>query len=115
MMFIPPIRSKHLTLTVDINQVKMKSIVRYKYIFFVLSHLFHMNMYGQAEPISIGVVGLTHTHVHWIFNSNSNEEFEIVGIVEPNRELAVRYAQQYDFSMDMVMPYLQGKEIPQAT
>lgn len=61
-----------------------------------------MNMYSQDESTKIGVVGLTHTHVHWIFNSDSNEEFEIVGIVEPNKELAMRYAKQYEFSMDMV-------------
>jgi len=49
-----------------------------------------MNMYSQEKSIKIGIVGLTHTHVHWIFNSNANEEFEIVGIVEPNKELAMR-------------------------
>jgi predicted dehydrogenase len=59
-------------------------------------------MYSQTEPLKIGVVGLTHTHVHWIFNSNANEEFEIVGIVEPNKALAKRYADQYQFSMEMV-------------
>ena len=50
----------------------------------------------------MGVVGLTHTHVHWIFNSDKYDEFDIVGIVEPNKALAKRYADQYQFSMDMV-------------
>ena len=70
---------------------------KYKIICFALVQLFFTNMYGQNKPLEIGVVGLTHTHVHWIFNSNSNEEFEIVGIVEPNEKLAKRYANQYDF------------------
>lgn len=73
-----------------------------KFLFLALIQLFYTNMYCQNEPLRIGVVGLTHTHVHWIFNSNSNKEFEIVGIVEPNKDLAKRYANQYKFSMDMV-------------
>jgi predicted dehydrogenase len=48
------------------------------------------------------VIGLTHSHVHWIFNSNASDAFKIVGIVEPDKELARRYAAQYQFPMDMV-------------
>lgn len=56
----------------------------------------------SAEPVSIAVWGLTHTHVHWIFGREQQGDIEIVGIVEPNRELAARYADQYGFSMDIV-------------
>ena len=62
---------------------------------------------AQTSPIKIGVVGLTHTHVHWIFNSVTHEEFDIVGIVEPNKELAMRYADQYHFSLDIVYDSLE--------
>ncbi len=57
---------------------------------------------SQEAPLKIGVIGLTHTHVHWIFGSAKNGAFEIVGIVEPDRGLARRYADQYGFSMDRV-------------
>lgn len=57
---------------------------------------------GQSDPLRVGVIGLTHTHVHWIFNSEKRGDIEIVGVVEPNRELALRYSNQYKFSMDMV-------------
>jgi predicted dehydrogenase len=59
-------------------------------------------LYGQKSPLKIGVIGLTHTHVHWIFESEKRGDFEIVGIVEPNRELAQRYAEQHGYSMDKV-------------
>ncbi len=61
-------------------------------------------MYSQAtkQALRVGVIGLTHTHVHWIFGSQPRGDIEIVGIVEPNRELAKRYAEQYKFSMDLV-------------
>jgi predicted dehydrogenase len=51
------------------------------------------------SPLHIGVIGLTHTHVHWIFNSEKRGEITIAGIVEPNKELAQRYAQQYQFPL----------------
>lgn len=57
---------------------------------------------AQNEPLKIGVVGLTHTHVHWIFDSEKRKDFTIVGIVESNKELAMRYSKQHEFPMSMV-------------
>ena len=66
--------------------------------------LFGADLHSQnaKEPLRVGVIGLTHTHVHWIFGSEPRGDIQIVGIVEPNRELAQRYADQYNFSMDKV-------------
>ena len=77
-------------------------IMKIKVLCFLLIHFFCSNIFSQNKPLRIGVIGLTHTHVHWIFNSNSRMEIEIVGIVEPNKELVQRYANQYQFSLDMV-------------
>lgn len=57
---------------------------------------------NQGKPVRLAVVGLTHTHVHWILGSPKNDKFSIVGIVEPNNDLALRYTQQHGFSMDLV-------------
>lgn len=54
------------------------------------------------ETIRVGVIGLTHTHVHWILGREGRGDIEIVGIVEPNRELAQRYADQHGYSMEIV-------------
>lgn len=56
----------------------------------------------NAKPVAVGVVGLTHTHVHWIFESEKKGDIRIVGIVEPNTALAQRYANQHGFSMSQV-------------
>ncbi len=66
-----------------------------------------LKSFGQDEPLRIGVAGLTHTHVHWIFESEKRGDIEIVGIAEPNRELAGRYAEQHGFSMEKVYPSLE--------
>ena len=56
----------------------------------------------DKAPLKVGVVGLTHTHVHWILGRPDRGDIKIVGIVEPNKELAKRYAAQHGYSMDIV-------------
>jgi predicted dehydrogenase len=62
---------------------------------------------ADHDPMKIGVVGLVHTHVHWILNRASDGDFEIVGIVEPNLDLARRYLEQYDLPMSLVYPTIE--------
>ncbi|MEM1054378.1 MAG: Gfo/Idh/MocA family oxidoreductase [Bacteroidota bacterium] len=58
-------------------------------------------------PVRVGVVGLVHTHVHWILGRPDRGDIEIVGIVEPNRDLAERYSEQHGYSMDLVFDTLE--------
>ncbi|MBW1297218.1 Gfo/Idh/MocA family protein [Aquimarina litoralis] len=69
---------------------------------FILALCLNLSVLGQDNPLRVGVIGLTHTHVHWIFGSEPRGDIKIVGIVEPNKELAKRYAAQHKFSMDIV-------------
>ncbi len=64
-------------------------------------------LFSQTEPLKIGVAGLTHSHVHWILGREDLGDVKIVGIAEPNRELAQRYADQHGFSMDLVYDSLE--------
>ncbi len=63
---------------------------------------------SARKPVRIGVVGLVHTHVHGIFRKAYKEagqqDIELVGIAEPDRQLAERYAKQYGFPMSLVYP-----------
>ena len=54
------------------------------------------------KPLRVGVAGLVHGHVGWILKAMQRPDIEVVGIAEPNRALAQRYAEQYGFSMDLV-------------
>ncbi len=69
---------------------------------FLFCLLISANVLAQQEPLKLGVVGLTHTHVHWILGRADRGDVKVVGIVEPNRELALRYAKQHGYSMDLV-------------
>ena len=61
----------------------------------------------ENRPLRVGVVGLVHTHVHWILGREDRGDIEIVGIVEPNRDLAMRYSKQHGYSMDLVYSSLE--------
>ena len=56
----------------------------------------------EKKPVKIGIAGLTHSHVHGILRRADRGDITIVGIAEPNRALAARYAERYGFSMDIV-------------
>lgn len=64
-------------------------------------------LFAQEKPLRIGVAGLTHTHVHWILGRPKDDRIQIVGIAEPNRELAERYTKQHGISMDLVYSSLE--------
>lgn len=56
----------------------------------------------ENNPLKVAVVGLVHTHVHWILGREKKGDIEIVAILEPNKELAERYTKQHGLSMDIV-------------
>ena len=59
---------------------------------------------GKEQALPIAVVGLTHVHVGWVFESEKRGEIEIVGIVESNKQLALRLSKQFGFTMNKVYP-----------
>jgi len=68
----------------------------------------HVGKAQSDNPVKIGVVGLTHSHVHWIFGRDNRGDIEVVGIVEPNQGLAQRFSNQYNFPMSMVYPSMEA-------
>jgi predicted dehydrogenase len=63
--------------------------------------------HAQDKPLKIGVAGLNHGHVGWVFTADKRADIEIVGIAEPNRELAERYMKQHGLSMELVFDSLE--------
>lgn len=63
--------------------------------------LFLLSIYLSAAPLRIGVAGLTHSHVHWILGRPDRGDIELVGIAEPNKELAERFLKQHNLPMSL--------------
>lgn len=57
--------------------------------------------FAQSNPLRVGVAGLTHTHVHWILGRADRGDILIVGIAEPNEDLARRYMEQHHLPMSL--------------
>ncbi len=60
------------------------------------------------SPVKIAVVGLTHSHVHWILGRADIGDIEMVGIVEPNEDLARRFTSRHGIPMDLVYPDMES-------
>lgn len=57
----------------------------------------------ELKPLRIGVVGMTHGHVHQVLKrGKTGGDIEIVGFVEPNRDLAERLTKQYGYTTALI-------------
>jgi predicted dehydrogenase len=56
----------------------------------------------SQTPIRFAIAGLTHGHSAFILGRKSTPDFKLVGIYEPNRELALRYATIYKFDPKLI-------------
>lgn len=59
---------------------------------------------AHAEPLRVGIAGLTHGHAGGFFNRNLARALDVnvVGISEPDKELGAKYAAKYKFSADRI-------------
>lgn len=48
----------------------------------------------NSKPLRLGIIGLVHDHVNWIFNRNADDVI-VVGIVEDNQQAVNRYKERY--------------------
>lgn len=48
------------------------------------------------KPLRLGIIGLSHDHVHAVFQNRTNPDIEIVGIAESDTALVTRYVNQYN-------------------
>jgi predicted dehydrogenase len=60
----------------------------------------------ETRPLRLGIAGLSHSHVHGILG-RAGADVRIVGIAEPNRELAARYAKRYGVDVGVLFASLE--------
>jgi predicted dehydrogenase len=64
-----------------------------------------MNVQAQdsiKKPVRLAVAGMTHGHIVFFFGRKNKSEFNLVGIYEPNHEMALRYAKKYNFDPKLI-------------
>jgi predicted dehydrogenase len=77
------------------------------FIAFCLILVTSLYVFPQQKPLRVGIAGLTHSHVQGILGRENRGDIQIVGIVEPNRELALRYSKEHGFPMNLVFNTLE--------
>jgi predicted dehydrogenase len=73
--------------------------------FLVLMIVILSNIQSQElskQPIRLAIVGMTHDHIAFLFGRKNKTDFKLVGIYEPDRELALRLAKTYKFSTNLI-------------
>lgn len=59
-----------------------------------------------TKPLRVAIAGLVHGHVGWVFESHKRGDIQIVGIAEPDPELAQKYIKRYNLSPKLVFSNL---------
>ncbi len=54
------------------------------------------------KPIRLAIVGMTHGHIAFILGRKDKKDFQLVGIFEPNTELANSLAKKYGFDKKLI-------------
>lgn len=79
------------------------------YIIPIVLLMAHVSVNGQInenqageKPLRLGVIGLSHDHVHAVFQNRTNPDIEIVGIAEPDTALVTRYVNQYHLDRKLI-------------
>lgn len=75
--------------------------------FSLFTILFSATSFAQ-EPVKLAISGLSHGHVHWIFNRERKKDIEIVGIYEDNDELVKKFQEQYNLDPALFYKDLEG-------
>lgn len=61
--------------------------------------------YGQPasqNPVRLAIVGMTHGHIAFILGRKDKTDFQLVGMYEPNREMALQLADRYGFDTGLI-------------
>lgn len=79
------------------------------YVLFLISNCIVLNSSIKIEaqsanntPVRIAVAGITHGHAGFILGRKPKPDIEVVGIYEPNTDLANRHARSYGFNTNLL-------------
>ena len=80
----------------------MRRTILFLSLVILTSPVVSMSISDTGAPVRMGVIGLVHGHVGWILDREDYGDIEIVGIVEPDRELAIRMSARFGFDMELI-------------
>lgn len=61
----------------------------------------------QQPPLRVGIAGLTHGHVNWVFQRSQPDDIAIVGFAEADQEVVERYRTRYKIAPHLLFDSLE--------
>jgi predicted dehydrogenase len=89
----------HFTLTFAKTILKMRLFILFILLCFVMPGL---NAQSTQPPLRLAVAGMTHGHIGFLMNRKIKSDLQVVGVYEPNTEMALRYAKKYNFDPSII-------------
>jgi predicted dehydrogenase len=92
----------------QMNLHRKKINMRFVYGIFLIILMFsllHSGIHAQTtgkKPIRLAISGMTHGHIAFILGRKDKGDFKLVGIYEPNSDLAARLSKKYGFDPKLV-------------
>ncbi|MBC8004069.1 MAG: Gfo/Idh/MocA family oxidoreductase [Verrucomicrobia bacterium] len=62
---------------------------------------------SSQKPVRLAVIGMTHGHISFILGRKDKKDFQLVGVYEPNNELALKLAGRYGFDTGLIYSNLE--------
>ena len=91
--------------------------MRYKLIFLLFLTVALQGQVFAQKKLRVVVAGLNHDHIHNILHEFKNGKVEVIGIVEPDKQLQAKYSKQYKLPDSLFftdLKYLLGIKKPDA-
>ena len=76
---------------------------RYIIVFLLFSH----TVWAQGKKVRLGVAGMTHGHVGWIYSKMDQDLYEFVGFAEPDKALADQLFEKHNLPPELWFPSLE--------
>jgi predicted dehydrogenase len=81
----------------------MKNLLRKTFMLILILNVVTLKaQIPEQEPIRMAVAGMTHDHIGFILGRKNKSDLKIVGIYEPDRALAERYARSFHFDTTLI-------------
>jgi predicted dehydrogenase len=81
----------------------MKNLLRKTFMLILILNVVTLKaQIPEQEPIRMAIAGMTHDHIGFILGRKNKSDLKIVGIYEPDRALAEKYARSFHFDTTLI-------------
>ena len=85
-----------------LQEKNSKKYTMHKIIIYLMAAILFSGSMNAQKPVKIAIAGLSHSHVTGLLKNLDREDIQIVGIYEKDENLAMRYAERFEFDKSLL-------------